>query len=1419
MVGADSRWWGPRSDFPWEEDALKHIHSQFPQVEPYRAWHTFTFAARSGHIREVDLLVVTPGGLFVVEIKSHPGRAANRGPTWLFRGSDKLRTIENPLHLTDRKCKELKSQLEWAARELGVRVRIPYVQPAVFLSAPDMRCDFDEVQRTHVYGRDGLTAQTGLPGIWSALLAAPPHGAAGRIDVSFSRQLPKLLDKIGIQRLRRQHKIGSYQLEPRAFDTGPTWEDYLAENAALPGDDPRRVRIYLSDRDAPREQREWARRAARREYLALQGISHDGIVRAEQFSDEHEAGPAIIFRHGREWQRLDQFMAEHGAVLPVETRVEMVRQLAEALDHAHRRHLYHRALAARSVYVQLDGRYPRLRICDWQISARPGGTSSPHTALASARATMIGAHVEPSVAAYLAPEFGNGDSDATLLDIFGLGTLSYLVLTGQPPASTAAELASRLASERSLAPSAVADQLSPAMDDLVKGATTAVPSDRFESVRYFLTYLDLVEEELTRPDEGEIPDLLTAGRGAKMPDGWEVLQVLGKGSTARALLMGKDGHERVYKVALTEAAGTRLEHEAAQLDRLQDSHIVRLITKPVTIGQRRVLMLDRAGDLTVGQSLRSQGRLPLGDLESLGSQLFQAAEFLESEGVWHRDIKPDNLAIRQPPKKGRRLVLFDFSLADTTARATRVGTPPYLDPFIGGDRRPEFDGAAERYAIAVTLHEMASAELPSWGDGLVEPRLLDSAEQLPQLAEDAFDPQLREHLVAFFSDALQRDAARRHPSLTAMSKAWAEVFRDLDKQNRPATTPQTVDAQAGTAAEARALSAARVDARTPLVAAGLSSRALSAAEDQLRVSTVGELVRIPAGRVQRLRGVGLGPRNELLRQAREWRQQLQVAEQSPQPPDGKPGAVDPALLSLDEVAIQLVPRQSDGNGAEVLVLRLALGLPDADGQPSPVASWASVSAIAAQAELPPRYVNDLLAKARTRWAKSLPSVTKLRIAVRGILDLHGRVMESQHLAAALLAERGCALADDGARLALAQACLRAALVTEEHLENPRLARRRTDDGKVLIASEAEDDPSEPTEEELFDYATELGRAADQIVDLPDGAPLPGGAAARQLLSEVGRPDGMPVLADTDLMALAVGASARAAMTARLELYPRTLSPARALQLSQVASYLAHPGIEPEKLRERVLTRFPDLSHLPPAPELRQTLQGLGYRVEVVTVDGRPRYETPGGTLVAAWSSTRRPTSFSRHDAGRDDDARAKLTDAAASGGFLTVKTHRFDAVVVAAELAALAGVTAVPVAKLFISALREIVAVRGKPPWETVLAADSVDAPSTAQAGLRRLADEAWERVSAEVRSVPGVAFLHDATPLARYLSGQEMLTRLASTARQADEAPFGLWLLCPMQDPHHPALLDGHIVGALGDGEQVVLRPSAPPHAERRAS
>lgn len=89
-----------------------------------------------------------------------------------------MRTLRNPLHLTDLKAKELKAQLERAARAAGIpEGKIPFIKPAVFLHDPDLVSELDEFQRTSVYGRNEGTS--GLPGIWDGLLGLPRSGRAG----------------------------------------------------------------------------------------------------------------------------------------------------------------------------------------------------------------------------------------------------------------------------------------------------------------------------------------------------------------------------------------------------------------------------------------------------------------------------------------------------------------------------------------------------------------------------------------------------------------------------------------------------------------------------------------------------------------------------------------------------------------------------------------------------------------------------------------------------------------------------------------------------------------------------------------------------------------------------------------------------------------------------------------------------------------------------------------------------------------------------------------------------------------------------------------------------------------------------------------------------------------------------------------
>jgi hypothetical protein len=461
-VDEDSKRWHEitPSSFDHERAALRYVRDLLPDRVPYEAWSNFTFVSDQGHIREVDLLVVAPTGLFLIEIKNFRGRLSNQGFTWTLAGKSR-RSFDNPLPLADQKSKELRTLLKRAAaKERGVNV--PFLRGCVFLAEPQMQCELEEGQRSHLYVPDGARSAGTLLQIGADLLLGRVTHAPPQRD--FLQALPRLLQRVGVHRTRKSVTVGPWQIEPRPYDTGPTWQDHHAGREDLPGEY-RRIRIYLYERQSDAEARESVRHAAQREYLAAQGIEHPGLLVPRDLLD-HEMGPALVIDQHRDAVRLDHYMAGDGRSLDLPVRLGLVRQLAEAVGYAHDRRLVHRALSPRAVIVEpgRDGT-PRLRVGEWQAAAR--GMSAAKTAHQVAPTTHAARHVEAAAAAYLAPEFTQDVDGTTPIDIFGLGATAYLILTGQAPAAGRSELAERLAREGGLSPSAIDESIPPDVDALM----------------------------------------------------------------------------------------------------------------------------------------------------------------------------------------------------------------------------------------------------------------------------------------------------------------------------------------------------------------------------------------------------------------------------------------------------------------------------------------------------------------------------------------------------------------------------------------------------------------------------------------------------------------------------------------------------------------------------------------------------------------------------------------------------------------------------------------------------------------------------------------------------------------------------------------------------------------------------------------
>jgi serine/threonine protein kinase len=137
------------------------------------------------------------------------------------------------------------------------------------------------------------------------------------------------------------------------------------------------------------------------------------------------------------------------AGLPVAQRLALFLQLADAVAHAHRALLVHRDLKPSNVLVTGEG---QVKLLDFGIAKAldPLEGSDGHTTVAGER---------PYTPHYASPEQVRGEPVGTATDIYSLGVLLYLMLTGQRPygrsATSAAEAARCVLEEQPVRPSAL----------------------------------------------------------------------------------------------------------------------------------------------------------------------------------------------------------------------------------------------------------------------------------------------------------------------------------------------------------------------------------------------------------------------------------------------------------------------------------------------------------------------------------------------------------------------------------------------------------------------------------------------------------------------------------------------------------------------------------------------------------------------------------------------------------------------------------------------------------------------------------------------------------------------------------------------------------------------------------------------------
>lgn len=233
-----------------------------------------------------------------------------------------------------------------------------------------------------------------------------------------------------------------------------------------------------------------AREIFMREARAAGRLSHPGIVTIHDALEDPESRSNYIVMEFIPGRTLESILLA-GPALETDRALDIIRQIAEALDYAHHNQIIHRDLKPANILLTDDD---RVKITDFGIAkivAREG----------AARTVAI-----MGTPAYMSPEQVTGGEIDARSDLFSMGILQYLMLVGQKPfAGDTAAVMFKIVYEDPVLPSRLNRQLQAGHDYLVLRCLAKDRAKRYTSAREFLDDLEDVRQGRAPRSEARVP--------------------------------------------------------------------------------------------------------------------------------------------------------------------------------------------------------------------------------------------------------------------------------------------------------------------------------------------------------------------------------------------------------------------------------------------------------------------------------------------------------------------------------------------------------------------------------------------------------------------------------------------------------------------------------------------------------------------------------------------------------------------------------------------------------------------------------------------------------------------------------------------------------------------------------------------------
>jgi eukaryotic-like serine/threonine-protein kinase len=293
--------------------------------------------------------------------------------------------------------------------------------------------------------------------------------------------------------------------------------------------------------------------------------------------------------------------------------------------------------------------------------------------------------------------------------------------------------------------------------------------------------------------------------GATLPVGtvlggrYEILQLLGQGGMGAVYKAQDRELERfiALKVIRPELAVEpeilhRFKQELILARQVTHKNAIRIFDLGEADGMKFITM-----EFIEGQDLKSllikQGKLSRDECVRIIEQICLALEVAHSEGVVHRDLKPQNIML----DKSGHVFVMDFGIARSTAMpgmtqtGAVLGTPEYMSPEqVMGEH---VDARSDLFTLGVIFYELLTGDMPYKAE-TAQKAMFKRTRELPKPAIQ-LDPTVPKYLSDVAEKCLQLDASLRYQSARDLCdelEAWrggaSKRSVTVDRPSQPVVT-------------------------------------------------------------------------------------------------------------------------------------------------------------------------------------------------------------------------------------------------------------------------------------------------------------------------------------------------------------------------------------------------------------------------------------------------------------------------------------------------------------------------------------------------------------------------------------------------------------------------------------------------------